>query len=1086
MTPNAYDHGVGFELHVDRDLISLADRLADRLSEAPEDPFTFETIVVPGAGVKAWLSHALAHRLGICANLSFTYPASLISTALGAGSGLGRWQTGPLTWAVQSLTVDSQRRDLLRSRAIADMFDRYTLYRPHMVRQWSDGRNVDGMLNELPLHHRWQPELWRQLEQQLGTSDAVAMLGLVEQLRHSAPDGMNHENRISIFGISSMPLPHLEVLQSLSRHVDIALFSPCVSPNRWRQQFDRSIELYHPKRRSDADRIPAQHRLNEGWARANEEGHLLLVDTARAAGGNVIGPSVSEGAPTTLLEHVQHSVRSDLLPSQAVVVDETVMSHRTYGAHRQVEVVRDQLLHLFDQTDQDGAPRYEPRDVVILMSDVERFAPLVEAVFSGHPSHGVPEIPVQIADRSVGVTNPIAAVALRVLDMLDGRFRLADVAALLGYEVVAKRFELTSDDASRLIDLLSAANARWGLDCDDQHAVGFEPLGRYTLLDALDRLTTAAVSGVRGPDLVAGQIAALRGVGFDDLPLLAHGALFVEQLRNSHRLLCASQSPLVWLKQFETAIRGLVAVDDDSIQFWIAIERAIGQLVDDMTSVDLDIDESNIDPVEMASLVASQLELVAGYPRFNSGRVTVSSLTALRGIPHKIVCVLGLDRESAPSGFANPDDLSGLEPCVGDRDAASEYRAQILDAVLAAQDHLIIASNGFSITNGAVISPSSVLAEFTDTLTSLTDGKFKEMVHQRQAWSEESFAESRTFLGHPWSHDKMAAEAAMARRDQRAPTTLTSVLQHHVVGLIEFADVRRAVSNPLKLFAERRLRLRTPSVDNSEISSDIAFGLGPLERYSLRDQLLASAVAGVDPSAWQPYVEASGDLPPFTYGKTAFDLEVAGVDDIVAAIKADGLSVPAVWRDVHIDHVADSSGARVRGAVSGVIDDVIVETRSSSQVVEVVLERIVDLAALTIVDPTVEWRCVIYAPQSSNGVRRIELQLRDHLVAQSIFELSADLCIRAMSEPIPWFPRVGVALARQQRSAAASEWNGSNNSPGLRSRGWNTAFFDMSFDDLERNVDLGAPVREVLMPLIAAVTINDSADTLTNLFGDDQ
>ena len=1077
---------MGFELHVDRDLVALADRLADRLSQAAEDPFTSETIVVPGAGVKAWLSHALAHRLGICANLSFTYPAALISTALGAGSGLGRWQTGPLTWAVQSLTADGQQRDLLRSRAIADMFDRYTLYRPHMVRQWSEGRNVDGMLNELPSHHLWQPELWRQLEQRLGVSDAVAMLGLLEQLGHTAPEGLNTESRISIFGISSMPLPHLEVLQSLSRHVDIALFSPCVSPSRWQQQFDRSIELYHPKRRSDADRIPAQHHLNNGWARANEEGHLLLVDTARSAGGNVIGPSVNEGTPTTLLEHVQHCVRSDLLPSQAVVVDETIMSHRTYGAHRQVEVVRDHLLHLFDQTDHDGSHRYEPRDVVILTSDVERFAPLVEAAFSGHPNHGVPEIPVQIADRSVGVTNPIAAVALRVLDMLDGRFRLADISALLGYEVVAKRFELTSEDASRLIDLLGAANARWGLDCDDQSAVGFAPLGRYTVLDALDRLTAAAVSGVRGPDLVAGQVAALRGVGFDDLPLLAQGALFVEQLRSSHQLLRTSQSPLIWLEQFETAIRGLVAVDDDSIHFWLAIERAISQLADDMTSVAVDLETNNIDPVEMASLMASQLELVAGYPRFNSGRVTVSSLTALRGIPHKVVCLLGLDRESAPSGFANPDDLSGLEPCVGDRDAASEYRAQILDAVLAAQDHLIIASNGFSITNGAVISPSSVLAEFTETLASLTDGKFEEMVHPRQAWSEESFAESRTFLGRPWSHDRMAAEAAMARRDQRASSTLLGALEHQGVGLIEFGDVRRAVSNPLKLFAERRLRLRTPTVDNGEVSSDIAFGLGPLERYSLRDRLLSSAVEGVDPASWRQYAEASGDLPPFTYGTTAFDLEVAGVDEIVAAVKADGLSVPAVWRDVHIDHDADNSGARVRGVVSGVIDDVIIETRSSSQVVEVVLERIVDLAALTLVDSTVDWRCVIYAPQSSAGVRRIELQLRDQLVAQSIFELSVDLCIQAMSEPIPWFPRVGVALARQQRSAAANEWNGSDNSPGLRSRGWNAAFFDMSFDDLESNVDLGKPVREILMPLITAVTINDSVDTLTNLFGDDK
>ena len=51
------------------------------------------------------------------------------------------------------------------------------------------------------------------------------------------------------------------------------------------------------------------------------------------------------------------------------------------------------------------------------------------------------------------------------------------------------------------------ANARWGLDGDDQRAVGIEPLGTFTLLDALNRLVSAVATAASGPELVGDRIA---------------------------------------------------------------------------------------------------------------------------------------------------------------------------------------------------------------------------------------------------------------------------------------------------------------------------------------------------------------------------------------------------------------------------------------------------------------------------------------------------------------------------------------------------------------------------------------------------
>ena len=47
---------MGMHLVVANGLETLADRLVDRLSEVPDDPFLPETIVVPGDGVRSWLT----------------------------------------------------------------------------------------------------------------------------------------------------------------------------------------------------------------------------------------------------------------------------------------------------------------------------------------------------------------------------------------------------------------------------------------------------------------------------------------------------------------------------------------------------------------------------------------------------------------------------------------------------------------------------------------------------------------------------------------------------------------------------------------------------------------------------------------------------------------------------------------------------------------------------------------------------------------------------------------------------------------------------------------------------------------------
>ena len=102
-----------------------------------------------------------------------------------------------------------------------------------------------------------------------------------------------------------------------------------------------------------------------------------------------------------------------------------------------------------------------------------------------------------------------------------------------------------------------------------------------------------------------------------------------------------------------------------------------------------------IGSADVRSLLAERLKGKATRANFCTGYLTVCTLVPMRSIPHKVVCLLGLDDGSFPRHIERDgDDLTAQEPRVGDRDARSEDRQLLLDALLAAREHLVITYSG--------------------------------------------------------------------------------------------------------------------------------------------------------------------------------------------------------------------------------------------------------------------------------------------------------------------------------------------------------------------------------------------------------
>ena len=299
-------------LHVHR--AERADRLADGLAEtllAPlEDPFTPDVVAVPTRGIERWLAQRLSVRLGageggrdgVCANVEFPFPGRLIVGALAAASGIDPesdpWLPERSVWPLVEVVDDCLAEPWLAGlarhlegarggseepprrfgvvRHVADLFDRYGVHRPDMVRGWAAGQDGTGS--------GWQPELWRRLRERIGVPSPAERLERACERIRSEPGLLELPPRLSLFGLTRMPRSYLEVLAAIAAERDVHLFVLHPSPALWRSVAGelRAGPAITARRRDRTAGLPV-NRLLASWGRDVRELQLVL-----ASGGESI------------------------------------------------------------------------------------------------------------------------------------------------------------------------------------------------------------------------------------------------------------------------------------------------------------------------------------------------------------------------------------------------------------------------------------------------------------------------------------------------------------------------------------------------------------------------------------------------------------------------------------------------------------------------------------------------------------------------------------------------------------------------------------------------------------------------------
>jgi exodeoxyribonuclease V gamma subunit len=891
----------------------LADALAELLSTPLADPFSAEVVAVPAKGVERWLAQRLAARLGagasgedgVAANLRFPSPGRLVDEAVAAAGGAPEddpWAPGRVLWTLLDVVDaslgepwcaclaahlgapagggewDEHRlgRRYATVEHLRDLFRSYAASRPAMLVGWAAGDDVDGTGAALPDDLRWQAELWRRLREALGApSPAERLEATCERLRDQ-PTTSDLPPRLSLFGATRTTTEQRAVLQALAVHRDVHLWLPHPSPVMW-AALDAPAPPAAPglrRRADDASALAVRSPMLASLARDTRELQLLL---RRPAGSGPL-PRTTDvhhsgpAAPASLLAAVQAAVRDDHLPAPAAGPDGSVQVHACHGPSRQVEVLREALLHLFADD-----PTLEPRDVLVLCPDVEAYAPLVRAAFgqpgSAHPGHG---LRVRLADRSLRSTNPLLDTLSGLLALADGRVTASAVLDLAATTPVRRAFGLRDDDLERLREWAGRTGVRWGLGRAQREAHALHAVPQNTWSTGLDRL----LLGVAADETELGWLGLalpLDDVDSSDIDLAGRLAELVERLDTVLGRLTGCRPGGEWVAALSEALDLLTAVPDDDA--W-----QLGQARHQLAEAAEHAGDAELRLPDVRRLLAGRL---AGRPTragFRTGELTVCTMVpdALGAAPRGRAARPGR-RRLPPGGPGRRRRRAAARPLPRRARRAQRgppapaRRADVRRGPPAAAVHRRRPGDRRRAAAGG---PAR-------------RGPRRPARHHRRRGAGRradpapaAALRRGAVLGRPALQLRPGGPGRRPRRCCRAAAAASAAGRAAAAapGRRRLTDLVALLVHPTRAFLSARLGVRVP--DRAESVADaLPAELDGLEKWDVGERMLAARLAGVDPTDFSQAEWRRGTLPPGPLGLRLLAELDAAVDPLAAAVQ---------------------------------------------------------------------------------------------------------------------------------------------------------------------------------------------------------
>lgn len=723
-------------------------------------------VVVPSVSFGDELRTRIAGRYGVCMGLDFQTPGTFLSRVF-EGVDEGRWTRRRLVWRilpeVEKLVEEgplvgwrpSVREAFALADLLADRMDQYGHGRPEMIREWAAGRDVVFRVRgeEMGAAQEWQ----RGLFERLGGGEGHPAVGFA-RLRGDAGflrDVVARYPRVLVLGSGALdPLlvELLGVMGAAGSEVRIRLVLPSLGylgdllgrgrlpelgslPGEFGVEGEDAVPEGHP----GDDAVPEGHPLLQTMGRHAVGGFLLLgtLDenyTGWPEPGEVEGMAGDDGG--TLLGRLQSDLRALRSPVRRAVGDGDVSLrvHSCFGARREMECLRDELLRAFRDI-----PDLRPDEVLVMAPSLEEYGPLVPGIL------GEAGLPVRLTELPPGEMDALTEAVLFLLGVVqEGRYGAGEFLELLRLRAVRGRLEFQEENwwnDARVCEWVRSSGLTHGLGDAEG---GEEQPGTWRF--ALDRMLAGYWLGKdRGQSYPEGGFVLPVGGGESDMERLGDFMGWWGRLWDLLRDWKSPVAPGMWADRLELMARECLTSGSDES----------GELSPELAFLREYGGEVAIDAGTLLDWLARETG-TSGRRVLTTGRIAFGRFKQLQSVPCRVLALVGLQDGNFPSSSRVPSwDLLAGNPRWWDRNPSRDDRQLFLDALLTVRERVILTASNRDVRSGVTGPFSSCVEELLRVLERMGAERSRVVVeHALQPFRREYF-DSKS--GWPLSFDGAAA-----------------------------------------------------------------------------------------------------------------------------------------------------------------------------------------------------------------------------------------------------------------------------------------------------------------------------------------
>ena len=873
---------MSINLNVSNSLQPLSLRLARDLTSNNQDPFVKQWVVTQTEGMNSWLKQTIAKKNGIAANINFCKPNDIMAEIYRCGLSTGKQiiNTENIRWCIYEILdlaafktkfkdianyyINNDIKRIALSDELADLFDQYQVYRHETVKIWND-----HFVNQTPTEE-WQEWIWHQIKSKLSDAyqDRVEMADIL--IKGLSDDIVRSEVKskiptLHLFGIAVITPYYLNIFHELAKFMDIHLYLVNPSPEQiWmddqsERQITRLLKKQN-KQRKELDHLLEGNDLLLNWGAITKESFKLIIDRDEFVNVYNDEDAVPIVDPATLLKKIQFDIYHNLNKKARQPLtsleykDGSITINGAFTPVIEVEILQNYLIELVDKRNEN----LSPKDIVVLVSDIETYAPYIHAVFSNAPN----KFPYNIADESYSSGNNIFTAIQEIL-LLDATiFKVEDVLKLLESPYIRNRFKIKDEEALRTA--ARQAGIIFGSDGrneDDTRYISWE----YGLKKIMYGL---CISGE--PDYHDGTEdfipldTAEGSEAIDRVRLMYFVRILQQKLldRNSNRTISEWSAYLQML--VEDMIFQAGEKDDDDFTKLVQFTEHMA-LVEKNSNIEI-----SFEVFRHSFLQRLDLEKKAGS--FAKGGITFCSLVPMRSIPFKVVALLGMDFDKFPrkETALSFSLLNDWKP--GDRNVKNNDKHLFLETLMSAQNYLYISYLAANAKDGAPLPASSMVDELIDYVSrgihTDTDALRKAWVTLHPLHSFSSKYNSTSPAGLISYLDDNRYKTGIVHIDKQKED------KEFFFNIVNIDDIARFLQNPARVYLQKQFNIFYKEEDVLLQAHEL-FDFDHLTKWNIQDKIMFMDQVEID--AYYDKEKKTGRIPLHNMGRASID-EV--IDDL--------------------------------------------------------------------------------------------------------------------------------------------------------------------------------------------------------------